>query len=169
MTSAGRFVPAMTLAIVNVLPDPVTPSRTCRDMPWERPATSSRIASGWSPEGDNGDFRRNRFSTARSSSTHYTVTRRRDLLRSFAKQAIRAFAASQGAARLRSAWSTTKGERGARMRRLRLVLPGGAGLGVLEDDAQCVELLADPVGFGEVLPGAGGLARLYPAEDLLFR
>ena len=28
MTSAGRFTRAMTFAIVNVLPEPVTPSRT---------------------------------------------------------------------------------------------------------------------------------------------
>ena len=35
MTSAGRFTRASTCAIVNVLPDPVTPSRTCALSPRE--------------------------------------------------------------------------------------------------------------------------------------
>src|SRR3990172_4488270 len=64
MINAGRSVPAITLAIVKVLPDPVTPSSTWRDTPRESPSMSPRIASGWSPDGGNGNFRRNNFSNA---------------------------------------------------------------------------------------------------------
>ena len=52
--------------------------------------------------------------------------------------------------------------------RLRFVFPGRARLGVLEKDALRVELLADQVGLGEVLPRAGRLAILDPAEDLSY-
>jgi len=41
----------MTLAIVYVLPEPVTPSSTCSSMPFSSPCTSVSIASGWSPDG----------------------------------------------------------------------------------------------------------------------
>src|SRR5215471_16038426 len=39
----------MHCAIVNVLPDPVTPSRTCDLSPRFSPSTSSSIARAWSP------------------------------------------------------------------------------------------------------------------------
>ena len=45
---AGSRV-ASTCAIVNVLPDPVTPSSTCARSPRVSPSTSWSIARGWSP------------------------------------------------------------------------------------------------------------------------
>jgi hypothetical protein len=51
ITSVGRRAAAMTLAIVYVLPEPVTPRRTT----WRRPDSTwrerSAIACGWSPRG----------------------------------------------------------------------------------------------------------------------
>jgi hypothetical protein len=44
----------MTLAIVYVLPDPVTPSSVWNESPSSMPSTSLSIASGWSPAGWNG-------------------------------------------------------------------------------------------------------------------
>jgi len=41
----------MTLAIVCVLPDPVTPSKVCAPNPASRPEESFSIACGWSPVG----------------------------------------------------------------------------------------------------------------------
>src|SRR5437764_261600 len=49
MTSAGLFTAAMPCAIVNVLPDPVTPSSTCERSPRRSPSTSCAMAVGWSP------------------------------------------------------------------------------------------------------------------------
>src|SRR5438105_3152959 len=54
MTSAGRPSWAMTLAIVKVLPEPVTPSKVWWGRPSPRPRTSCSIAAGWSPAGGNG-------------------------------------------------------------------------------------------------------------------
>lgn len=42
---------AMTFAIVNVLPEPVTPSKVSNWLPSLKPFTSSSIACGWSPVG----------------------------------------------------------------------------------------------------------------------
>ena len=42
---------AITLAMVNVLPEPVTPSRTCAGTPSCTPSVSCLIACGWSPVG----------------------------------------------------------------------------------------------------------------------
>jgi hypothetical protein len=51
MTRVGRWMFAITLAIVKVFPDPVTPSSTT----WRRPSWTRRvrisIARGWSPRG----------------------------------------------------------------------------------------------------------------------
>ncbi len=44
MTSAGRFTRAIVWAMVNVLPDPVTPSSTWCVSPRSRPLVSSAIA-----------------------------------------------------------------------------------------------------------------------------
>src|SRR5690606_29865059 len=49
MTSAGRLTRASTCAIVNVLPEPVTPSSTCALSPRRSPSTSWPMACGWSP------------------------------------------------------------------------------------------------------------------------
>jgi len=54
ITIAGRPVRAMTCAIVNVLPDPVTPSSVWNDKPSLRPSISFSMASGWSPAGSKG-------------------------------------------------------------------------------------------------------------------
>jgi hypothetical protein len=51
ITSAGRPCEAMTLAMVKVLPEPVTPSSTWSRSPVFTPSISWRIASGWSPDG----------------------------------------------------------------------------------------------------------------------
>ena len=48
---AGRWVCSMTLAMVKVLPEPVTPSRTWSRSPVAAVATSSAMAEGWSPAG----------------------------------------------------------------------------------------------------------------------
>ena len=42
--------------MVKVLPEPVTPNRTCVRSLRLTPSTSSRIASGWSPFGSNSDW-----------------------------------------------------------------------------------------------------------------
>ena len=42
---------SMTLAMVKVLPEPVTPRRTCSFSPLSMPAAKAAMASGWSPEG----------------------------------------------------------------------------------------------------------------------
>src|SRR5690349_9633448 len=51
MIRVGRSTSAITLAIVNVLPEPVMPSRTWASLLRRRPSTSSSIARGWSPPG----------------------------------------------------------------------------------------------------------------------
>jgi hypothetical protein len=51
ITSAGRVWLAITLAMVKVLPEPVTPSSTWSFSPPDTPSMSWRIASGWSPAG----------------------------------------------------------------------------------------------------------------------
>src|SRR5262245_29271649 len=51
MTSAGLPHLAMTFAIVNVFPEPVTPIKTCSFSPFSRPLTNFSIACGWSPWG----------------------------------------------------------------------------------------------------------------------
>src|SRR5687767_11228425 len=50
----------MTLAMVKVLPEPVTPSSTCSLAPPRMPSTSCWMASGWSPSGRKGETRRKR-------------------------------------------------------------------------------------------------------------
>ena len=50
----GTLTCAMTLAMVYVLPEPVTPSKVCSWSPSRIPCTSLAIASGWSPVGENG-------------------------------------------------------------------------------------------------------------------
>jgi hypothetical protein len=47
----GRPTRAMTLAIVNVLPEPVTPISTCEPRPSAMPRTRASMAAGWSPAG----------------------------------------------------------------------------------------------------------------------
>ena len=49
----------MMFAIVNVLPEPVTPISTCSWRPSRRLRVSSAMAAGWSPAGWNGDSSRN--------------------------------------------------------------------------------------------------------------
>ena len=51
MTSAGRLAFLMMFAIVNVLPEPVTPSNTWCFMPFSSPSVSFAMAWGWSPVG----------------------------------------------------------------------------------------------------------------------
>src|SRR6188768_1175299 len=63
MSSVGLPICAMTLATVKVLPDPVMPSRVWKRSPRRNPSTSWRIASGWSPVGENSETRRNGLST----------------------------------------------------------------------------------------------------------
>jgi len=49
--SAGRCNASIVLAMVKVLPEPVTPSSTWSFSPCSAAATSSAIAVGWSPDG----------------------------------------------------------------------------------------------------------------------
>ena len=58
--SAGRCVASITLAMVKVLPEPVTPSSTWSRSFARTPLTSSSIACGWSPSGSNSETTRNR-------------------------------------------------------------------------------------------------------------
>src|SRR5471032_2767668 len=51
---AGRPMRAITFAMVNVLPEPVTPSSVWNDRPSSIPSTSVAIAVGWSPAGGYG-------------------------------------------------------------------------------------------------------------------
>src|SRR5262245_57149557 len=60
----GRSTASITLAIVKVLPLPVTPSRTWCFLPERNPSTSLRIASGWSPFGSNSVVSLNRPPTS---------------------------------------------------------------------------------------------------------
>ena len=50
---AGRWVRAITCAMVKVLPEPVTPSSTWSRSWASAPFTSSSMAVGWSPRGSN--------------------------------------------------------------------------------------------------------------------
>ena len=52
----GRLRSAITLAIVKVLPDPVTPNSVWWAKPFSKPASKRRIASGWSPSGLNVEW-----------------------------------------------------------------------------------------------------------------
>ena len=54
-TRVGLLTFSMTLAIVKVLPEPVTPSRVCSSRPRFTPLARASIASGWSPEGLNSE------------------------------------------------------------------------------------------------------------------
>ena len=45
----------MTFAMVNVLPEPVTPSSVWYRSPRSRPPTSVSIACGWSPVGSKSE------------------------------------------------------------------------------------------------------------------
>jgi hypothetical protein len=56
MMIVGSCVFSMTFAMENVLPDPVTPSRTWLDTPRFMPSTSSLMACGWSPAGEYALF-----------------------------------------------------------------------------------------------------------------
>ena len=49
--NAGRLACSITLAIVNVLPEPVTPNKTCSCLLFLRFLSNFLIASGWSPLG----------------------------------------------------------------------------------------------------------------------
>ena len=49
MTSVGFWTFAMTLAMVKVLPEPVTPSSVWYRSPRRMPSLSAATASGWSP------------------------------------------------------------------------------------------------------------------------
>ena len=51
MTSAGRSKFAITLAIVKVFPEPVTPIRVCSFLPSFIARVSFSMACGWSPAG----------------------------------------------------------------------------------------------------------------------
>src|ERR1700685_4754367 len=51
MMRTGRSQRAMTFAMVNVLPEPVTPRSVWYRFPEERDPTSASIAWGWSPVG----------------------------------------------------------------------------------------------------------------------
>ena len=53
-TMAGRPILAMTLAIVKVLPEPVTPSSVWNARPSSMPSHSCAMAVGWSPAGGYG-------------------------------------------------------------------------------------------------------------------
>ncbi len=53
-TIAGRPSRAMTLAMVKVLPEPVTPSRVWNTSPFSTPSTKPSMAVGWSPAGGYG-------------------------------------------------------------------------------------------------------------------
>ena len=55
MMSVGRLRFRMTLATVNVFPEPVTPSSVWCLSPASIPAGSFRIAPGWSPAGSKGE------------------------------------------------------------------------------------------------------------------
>src|SRR5262245_31945753 len=59
MSSVGLPMSAMTLATVKVLPEPVIPSSVWKRSPRRNPSMSWRIASGWSPVGENSETRRN--------------------------------------------------------------------------------------------------------------
>ncbi len=53
-TRVGRWTFSMTLAMVKVLPEPVTPKRVCSERPFSTPAARASMAWGWSPEGWKG-------------------------------------------------------------------------------------------------------------------
>ena len=65
-TSVGRLSASITLAIVNVLPEPVTPSSVCAYTPASKLATSFSMACAWSPASRNGATRSNGFATPES-------------------------------------------------------------------------------------------------------
>ena len=50
-TRVGRWTASITLAMVKVLPEPVTPSRVCSSRPFSTPAARAAMADRWSPAG----------------------------------------------------------------------------------------------------------------------
>jgi len=56
ITKVGILRLFITLAIVKVLPLPVTPNSTCEESPFFIPCTKLFMASGWSPVGLNDDL-----------------------------------------------------------------------------------------------------------------
>jgi hypothetical protein len=51
ITRVGFCTDWITLAMVYVLPEPVTPSSVCFARPLSKPSISFAIACGWSPAG----------------------------------------------------------------------------------------------------------------------
>ena len=51
----GLFTLSMMLAIVKVLPEPVTPKSVCSCAPARIPGVNASIAAGWAPVGLNGE------------------------------------------------------------------------------------------------------------------
>ena len=64
ITSVGRWTRSTMLAMVKVLPLPVTPSKVCVFIPDSSPATSWSTALGWSPIMRKSEVILNLFSTA---------------------------------------------------------------------------------------------------------
>jgi hypothetical protein len=55
-TRVGRLISWITLAMVKVLPEPVTPRRVWKRSPAWMPALSSAMAVGWSPVGRRSEM-----------------------------------------------------------------------------------------------------------------
>ena len=71
--SVGRCNLSITLAIVKVLPEPVTPSSVTSVTPSLRAEQSWSMASGWSPEGLKGDCILNFIRVFQKGRHKYTV------------------------------------------------------------------------------------------------
>src|ERR1700690_3314556 len=67
MTSVGLSTFLMTLAMANVLPEPVTPSSVWFLAPDKMPSVSFAMACGWSPAGRKGATSSNMRSEGRSA------------------------------------------------------------------------------------------------------
>jgi hypothetical protein len=65
----------MTLAIVNVFPEPVTPSKTWSRRPSSTPRTNASMARGWSPLGSYSDANSNGIKFTLSAKTLTTYGR----------------------------------------------------------------------------------------------
>src|SRR5438309_7230394 len=71
MTSVGRLYCAITFAIVNVLPLPVTPSSVWCFLRSRNPSTSLSTASGWSPVIWKSEARRKAVSVSMLNHSQY--------------------------------------------------------------------------------------------------
>src|SRR6185503_6408270 len=106
--SAGRCDFSIALATVNVLPDPVMPSRTWSRSPRSSPRTISAMACGWSPLGENWVVSLNGMTGAQCATrltSNFALGKASAEVRSIPNVRIRSRSIARTGAQTRKAWS----------------------------------------------------------------